>query len=126
MSKKRYLLAFGAAGVVFAGVFGAAAALDVNGESIQAGSDYRLACDTDGVTVDSYLIDAEPPAVSNGVKVVDIDEDCVGEELFAVILDGSGAIIGKGSADIASPQTIISWANPVRIRAINSIHLSID
>lgn len=100
MSKARYLAAFGAAGLVFAAVFGAAAALDVNGGAVQAGqNENSLVCDTDGIRVASYNVDAEPPAQSSGVRIVDVNTACNQEELIVRVLDGEGDVLAGGITD---------------------------
>lgn len=124
MSKKRYLAAFGAAGLVFAGVFGAAAALQVDGDAIQAGQDGSLQCDTDGVRVESYQYEADA-ALSYGVRVVGISSDCHGQELFADAFRGGDRLTG-GSASISSTVANVKWDNPVSARDITRVQLAID
>lgn len=102
MSKQRYLAAFGAAGLVFAGVFGAAAALNVDGGNAQAGQDKELSCQTKPVKVVGYAIEqgtgAEP--VSAGVVLSNIDGPCQGLYMSARVLDGSGNLLANGVKQI--------------------------
>lgn len=127
MGAKRYLVAFGAAGLVFAGVYGAAAALTVDGGAVQAGSAQGLQCDSDGVQVASYRIDAEPAAVSSGVRIVGINPGCGGERLFATV-SNDGTVLGNGSTALTGgEQAIITWeGGPVDAASINKIDLAID
>ncbi|MQA16490.1 MAG: hypothetical protein GEV09_20830 [Pseudonocardiaceae bacterium] len=128
MSKKRYLAAFGAAGLVFAGVFGAAASLNVAGGAVQSGSDDSLKCDA-RVVIASYLVDAEPPdPISSGVRITDINDRCEGEELFVHVLDGDENSLARGSSTITAPETSISYdggATP-KVAAIEEVLLTID
>ncbi len=102
MSKKRYFAAFGAAGLVFAGVFGAAAALDVDSAVAQAGQDEKLSCQTNTLKVDGYQIEqgtgAEP--LSRGLNISNIDKDCKGLWLSARVLDGTGNLIANSVVEI--------------------------
>lgn len=126
MSMKRYLIAFGAAGLVFAGVYGSAAALAVDGGAVQAGQDTTLQCDPDGVFAESYLIDAEPPAVSSGVRIGGVNGACIGEELFATVSDAAGVQLARGSAAITGATVTVRWATPVQVADIEQLDLSID
>ncbi|MCA1670949.1 MAG: hypothetical protein LC799_01650 [Actinobacteria bacterium] len=112
MSKKRYLAAFGAAGLVFAGVFGAAAALDITSGNAQAGVD-SLSCDSDGVKIDGLKIEQGTGLgpESLGVKVSGISADCAGYFL-------TGRALGKG-------DTLITLTNAVAIPATGgTVHLN--
>lgn len=133
MSKKRYLAAFGAAGLVFAGVFGAAAALDVNPGVAQSGQDGELSCDTNGVRVVGYFIEqnedtngVEP--TSHGVVVDRIHGSCVGKFMSARVLDADGNVVGHGVQEITGNKVTVQWdANyePVPVSEIDKVSLAI-
>lgn len=55
MNKIKLFAGFALGGTIFAGALGSAAALIVDGGTVQSGSDNTLQCDTDGVTV-SYVL----------------------------------------------------------------------
>lgn len=99
MSKKRYLAAFGAAGLVFAGVFGAAAALDVNTGNAQAGNT-DLSCDNDGVDIEGLNIEQGTGTgpESLGVLVSGIDENCEGYFLTGRALGENDALLSLSNA----------------------------
>lgn len=130
MSVKRYLVAFGAAGLVFAGVYGSAAALGINDAgNAQAGQAADLSCDDDGVTIDGYFIEqgtgAEPE--SFGVVVSGIHEDCDGLFLTARTLDGAGAVLGNGIVQIDGPtaRAVYSSGEGVPVSRIETVSLAI-
>lgn len=107
MSIKRYLVAAGAAGLVFSGVYGAAAALTVEGGNAQAGQDFDLACDEDGVTVKGYSIEQgtglEP--TSHGIVINGIADACDGFFVSARVLNAAGVIVGRGVKQILPTET---------------------
>jgi hypothetical protein len=92
--------------VVLAVAYGAAAALDVEGNTIQHGYDDSLACDPDGVEVLGYLYDADlmPPTgmTVQSVRIGGIHEDCAGEEMFVSLWNGT-TYLAKGNAVIPDP-----------------------
>lgn len=107
MSIKRYLVAAGAAGLVFSGVYGAAAALNVEGGVAQAGSDTSLTCDADGVTVLGYIIEQGTGLfpTGHGVKITGIDGACTGFFVSARVVNSAGVIVGSGVKQIAASNT---------------------
>ncbi|MQA62327.1 MAG: hypothetical protein GEU86_12690 [Actinophytocola sp.] len=134
MSKKRYAAAFGAAGLVFAGVFGAAAALDVDGGNAQSGQSSDLSCDTDGVGVEGYMIEQDdngPEPLSFGVKVTDVDTACDGLWVSARTLDSNGDVLGRGVAQINGNVVSVHYLsghggdNGVPVSAIETVSLAI-
>ena len=122
-------VAFGAAGLVFAGVYGAAAALEVDGGNAQAGQAADLSCDDNGVQVDGYLIEqgtgAEP--LSFGIVVSGIDEACTGLFMTGRTLDGAGAILGDGVVEITGPTARLTYSpsTGVPVSQIQSVTLAI-
>lgn len=133
MSKKRYFAAFGAAGLVFAGVFGAAAALDVNPGVAQSGQSSELSCDENGVRVVGYYIEqnedtngVEP--TSYGVVVDQIDGSCTGKFMSARVLDADGNVIGHGVQEIPGNKVTVQWDSnyvPVPVSEIEKVSLAI-
>lgn len=127
MSVKRYAIAAGAAALVFSGVYGAAAALAVDGGAIQTGSDTTLTCDTDGVKVASYRADVERPAVSNGVRVEQVSANCEGLTLFATVFTADGTQLSRGSAVIGTNGIVnADFPTPVDAASIEQIDITIE
>ena len=91
---KRIMLALLVGGMVFGGVFAMAAALDVDGGTIQAGSDVELRCDANGVNVDGWALESDTGLV-NGVRILNIDAACSGDDMFVKITH-DGTIIAEG------------------------------
>ncbi len=130
MSKKRYLAAFGAAGLVFAGVFGAAAALDVNTGNAQAGST-DLSCDSDGVDIEGLNIEQGTGTgpESFGVLVSGIDETCEGYFLTGRALGEGDALLTLSNAPEipdGGGEVKLSWTDaPVLVEDIEKVGLAI-
>jgi hypothetical protein len=95
---KRFFVALLVGGMVFAGVFALAASLNVDGGTIQAGSDVDLTCDGDGVNVDGWGLETDDGKVSF-VRIHNIDPDCSGDDIF-VNITKYGTKIAGGSATI--------------------------
>ncbi|MPZ64092.1 MAG: hypothetical protein GEU83_00715 [Pseudonocardiaceae bacterium] len=132
MSKKRYLAAFGAAGLVFAGVFGAAAALDVNNAGVaQSGESDQLSCDENGVRVVGYNLDTNGyrTARSFGVTVDGIANACDGKTLVVRTLDDGGNQLGFGFAEITDNRQSVRYSdaprNGVPVEDIERVQLTI-
>jgi hypothetical protein len=89
----KFLLALALALGVASVAYGSAAWLDVKGGSVQAGDDYDLVCDEDGVRVkwDKYLIatpDVGPDTVTfkvDKVEISDISHRCGGATVELVL-----------------------------------------
>lgn len=88
---KRFLAALLAGTAVFALVYGAAATLIVDGNTLQAGYDGDLTCDQDGIYVSSWAVNTYP--VLEGVEWITIkgvDDDCDGVRIMGrITLDTS-------------------------------------
>ncbi len=111
---KRYLLAFGIGAMVFAGVLGSAAALNINDPGVaQYGESFDLACDEDGVTIEGYFPDTDAgiDSVSNGVVVSGIDAECFGKTLVAGATDASGNGLSRGFVEIDADTEIVRWGS---------------
>lgn len=132
MRKKRYLAAFGAAGLVFAGVFGAAAALDVNPGTAQSGQDGNLSCDENGVRVVGYYIEQNEDTngiepTSLGVVVDRIHPSCNGKFMSARVLS-DGEVVGHGVQRITGNKVTVQWDSnydPVPVSQIDRVSLAI-
>ena len=59
--------------------------------------DQTLTCDADGVFVAGWGLEADDGTVRS-VRINGIDGACFGNALFVRVYDGSGALIGQGSA----------------------------
>ncbi len=126
----RRLFAFLALGALTALAIGSAAALGVNGGTIQAGEDLDLTCDPDGVQVDGWGLESNTGLV-NRVRIVGISDACQGNALF-VKVTSNGSIIGSGSVDpLGSANTggggqVAVNFNPVAAASITDIHVYIE
>ena len=135
MSKKRYLAAFGAAGLMFAGVYGAAASLGVDGGVAQAGQDTNLTCD-ESVAVAGYFIEQgdnrsgpEGVPISNGVVVKDVADACDGYYLSASVYNSAGDRIGNGVVQIEDDKVTVPYnrqgGGGLAVEEIASVSLAI-
>jgi hypothetical protein len=80
---KRLLAALLAGAAVFSIAFASAAALNVNGEVIQAGVDFDLRCDANGVN-GNWGLETDTNQVIN-VRIDDIDAACFGAQMWVRI-----------------------------------------
>lgn len=124
MSIKRYAAALGAAGLVFAGVYGAAAALDVQGGTLQSGQSGSLACDPDGVKV-GFATENDDQTVRT-VKVTEIADACNGSNLLATVLNKAGTAVGQGEAVIGNGAATVRLSGAVPIRDADKIQVTIE
>lgn len=125
---KRYLSALAVAALVFGVVLGSAAALDVNGGSVQVGSD-GVKCDRNGVTVASYRVEASNAdrPQSHGVRITGIHPRCEGADLFAKVLGDGGDQLGYGSTSINGNQATVTYRNgTVTAKDIERVQITID
>lgn len=124
---KRYLGALAVAALVFGVVLGSAAALDIDGGAVQVGQS-NVTCDTNGVTVASYKVEASDPGApqSYGVRVDDISSACEGADLFAKVF-GNGQQLGFGRAIVTGGQADVTYeGGSVPARQIERVQLTID
>lgn len=79
-------------GALVAGVFGSAAGLNLNGTTIQVGTDSSLICDATGIVVDSYQYNDNNAQVQGveGVTLKDVDSGCAGARLGFRLDDSQG------------------------------------
>jgi len=100
---KRLIVALLVGGVFFGAVYGLAATLNVEGGTIQAGSDVDLQCDEDGVQVLGWGLETNDGKVYF-VRIGNIDEQCAGNDIFVSITD-TGTEIADGDATIEDEAT---------------------
>lgn len=124
MSIKRYAAALGAAGLVFTGVYGAAAALDVRGGTLQSGQSQSLRCDGDGVDV-GFVTENDDQTVRS-VKVSGIAAGCAGSDLLAAVLRADGSVAGQGDAVINGTEATVPLNAPVAITDAERVQLTIE
>lgn len=128
------LLAIGAVSVLGALMIGSAAALTVNGGSIQAGNDTTLTCDANGVDIAYQTTFAAPPVSDFQVTSVDVTDintvvappnpnSCVGRTL-TVVLTKAGAQIATASQTIAGASENVP-IGPVLASDVDDVHVAI-
>ncbi len=123
----RRLLAFLAIGALTAFAIGSAAALGVNGGTIQAGVDASLTCD-DAIAVAGWGFEADTGLVHN-VRIGGISSACVGHSLFVNVTAGGATYsgsIGVLSAAQVEPGTAIVPFTPRPPEDITAIHVVIE
>jgi hypothetical protein len=86
-------------GTVFGAVYGAAATLNVNGGTIQQGSDLSLVCQSTPIKVDSWGVNTSDDAVTGGkatfVQISGVDDaTCAGNRLMGRVENGDGDVVG--------------------------------
>ena len=85
--------------VVIAAAFASAANLNVTDGTIQAGVSQDVKCDDNGVSVTGWGLETDDNSVRY-VKVGDIDNACLGDNLFIKVLGAGGASL-KYSGELA-------------------------
>ncbi|MCC7354828.1 MAG: hypothetical protein IT330_13875 [Anaerolineae bacterium] len=88
---KRVLGLLAILAILVAAVYASAAALNVDGGTIQGGGDTTLYCDDDGINVVAYGLNTYP--VNEGVEYVTVngvDDDCDGARIMGRIKTGGG------------------------------------
>lgn len=123
---KRFLVALMAGTMVFSVAFASAAALIVNGGTIQAGEDLDLVCDSDGVNVEGWGLETDTGLVSF-VRIGNIWADCVGADMFANITGTGGVELTEaGPVTIDDSTEVLTFDTPVLASAIEDIHVFIE
>jgi hypothetical protein len=111
--------------MVFSVAFASAAALIVNGGTIQAGEDLTLVCDADGVSVGGWGLETDTGLVEF-VRITGISPACAGNELFANITGGGSELTEAGPVVIAGTTEILNFDTDVPAVSIEDIHLFIE
>ena len=124
---KRTILAVLAGAMVFGTVFALAAALDVTGGTIQAGSDTDLACDEDGVQVLGWNLDTNTTLVDS-VRIGGIDQGCQegDTDLFVKLTHYGFKLVGGRYDDIDSAELTVPLDFPIGAWAITDIEVFIE
>lgn len=118
-NRRKIIAGVAALGIAAAGYGVYASALTVgNSNSFAAGTgSVASGCDT---TVNTLLAVANAPASgtfpSSGVTVSGVDDSaCAGKTVYATALDSSNAVIGSGTASVATSTTSypITWGSSI-------------
>jgi hypothetical protein len=108
---------------VFTVAFASAATLNVNGNTIQAGVDSNLACDADGVQA-SWGLETTDNSVRY-VKITDISDQCLNQDLFVKINDAAGD--AQGPITITGSSVTVHFTTPYpQPEQINSLRVWIE
>jgi hypothetical protein len=133
---KRLIVALVVGGMLFAGAWAAACALNVDAGVLQAGSDEVLKCDTDGVQV--YFRSGAGPGISwdetandfivTAVVVGGVNDKCDGVTLEVELTDCHGDGIANGSVTVVTPippnpNPVVTLDNPVPASAVCDAHV---
>jgi hypothetical protein len=112
--------------LVFGAVFAAAAALNVNGGVIQAGSDNTLQCDP-AVKVLGWGLELDDGLVYS-VRIGEIDQvACAQADLFVTLWNTTPAQIGEGGPHpIDSSTEVVQLDSPVDPAAIDKITVYLE
>jgi hypothetical protein len=104
---KKLLIALVVGGALFGASFGAAAALNVNANTLQAGGDTNLVCDSSGVGV-SWNIQWSNAVgdyvIGSLVHVTGVDEACNGSSVVVTLTDINGNYLDQKTT-IKAPAT---------------------
>lgn len=101
----RFLGVIAVIGAMVAAAFGSAATLGVNGTTVQAGVDSILYCDTDGVYVDSWMVNDIPGQYEGveGVRIKGVSGNCAGARMYVRVDDGAGAVLAYSKPGTGTP-----------------------
>jgi hypothetical protein len=123
---KRLLVMLAMVAALALAVYGAAAALNVDGGFVQAGSDTSVSCD-DGVGVWYNFGWQNNQIVVDQVSVGGIDQACLPAKVFVVLTDQSGNSLwqGTGTATAPSGAVGISVSPGVPADQIYDVHVGI-
>lgn len=126
---KRLIVALMVGGVLFTAAWGAAAALNVTANALQAGSDEVLICDADGVQItyqDGWDSSADDFTVT-AVVVGGIDSACDGLLLEVVLTDTNGNWLASGAVPglASSPNPVVSMNPQPLASAVYDVHVII-
>jgi hypothetical protein len=123
---KRFILAFAIVASLSAAAYGAAAALDVEGNTLQAGGDTSLTCDTSGVQVwwnvqwntDDYYV--------HNVSIGGVDSGCNGKTIV-VTLTKNGSYLAQKSGTVGVSNPTFDFDSPPTIKAsdVTDVHVAI-
>jgi hypothetical protein len=99
-------------GALVAGVFGSAAGLNLNGSTIQVGTDSSLVCDATGIVVDSYQYNDNNSEVQGVERVTlkGVDSGCAGARLGFRLDDANGNALAYSKAVTSPASGGQAWA----------------
>jgi hypothetical protein len=130
---RRLLAALMVGAAVFGIAYASAAALNVNGGTIQAGSDVTLTC-TSSANVDGWGLETSDGLVYT-VRVT-YDPACAGNDMFIVVTEGGVAVADASKQPLDNsgstgnlPLTVLgssTTANPRSAAAITDVHIFIE
>ncbi|WP_380169266.1 hypothetical protein [Jannaschia sp. R86511] len=123
---KRYLVAAGAAAIAGTVVLGSAAALNVDGGQVQAGSDSSLSCQTTPVTIKqvSELDTATPYSLA--ARVQGVAASCVGSEISVAVFDRAGAQLARGAGDVtAAGDVVVRYGADIPLEDIENLVVTV-
>lgn len=123
---RRIVLFLAVVAALAVAVYGAAAALNVEGGFVQAGADTSLACD-DGVGVWYVLGWENNQIVVNHVSVGGIDQACLPAKVFIVLTDANGNSLWQGTGTATAPSGAVGLSVSPGIPAdqIEDVHVGI-
>ena len=106
---KRILLVMAVVAALSSAAFASAAWLPVQGGTVQAGYDYSLSCDPDGVQVTAWAVNTivGPYEGIDWVTISGVDKNCAGNDLVVRVDTGQGPAYGgdyNQSAAAAGPS----------------------
>jgi hypothetical protein len=121
---KRLLVALISGAAVFSIAFASAAALDVNGGTIQYGEDNQLTC-TAGANVDGWGVETDTNLTS--FVRINYNPACAGNDMFVKITQGGTVIrsVAKQPLDASGSTGNLAFT-PVSTEAITDIHITIE
>jgi hypothetical protein len=121
---KRLLVALISGAAVFSIAFASAAALDVNGGTIQYGEDNQLTC-TSSANVAGWGVETDTNLTSH-VRI-SYDPDCAGNDMFVKITQNGTVIrsVSKQPLDATGSTGNLGFT-PVSTEAITDIHITIE
>lgn len=121
---KRFLIALVAGSAVFSIAFASAAALDVNGGTIQYGEDNQLTC-TASANVDGWGVETSDGMTSH-VRI-NYDADCAGNDMFVDITNDDAVVrsVSKANLDASGSTGNLTFAAYPTVD-ITDIHITIE
>lgn len=123
---KRLMVALLVGGMLFGAAWGAAAALNVDANFLQAGSDEVLICDADGVQVtyqDGWAGSPVNDFTITAVVVSGVNGACDGLLLEVVLTAQNGNWLASGAVTL--PTSVVPMGTPPLASAVYDVHVII-
>jgi hypothetical protein len=121
---KRYLIAGAVGTMVFGAALGSAAALNIKGNPVAQYGDSGVTCDTNGITVEGFRVDSEPPSSSTGIVLSDIAPACNGKTIVATITDDEGTMLRRAYGPVDGQTKTLLW-NKIELSEIEGVQLTL-